>query len=146
MNNNEVGNTTLQQMPKKKMLLFTGLTIILVIMVIIGLSARTTINDAKSVLSYNSMKYYTHEDGVVTATIPLADGTMFGTQNHLVVSKMEKKFGTPSHEELVKMCADARDYNKKESKMFYKGNIEIKISPLKMKNSTLAIYVTIKEN
>ena len=65
MNNNEVGNTTLQQMPKKKMLLFTGLTIILVIMVIIGLSARTTINDAKSVLSYNSMRYYTHEDGVL---------------------------------------------------------------------------------
>lgn len=131
---------------KKKIKIFVSVIVgVILLFVCLNVFSQPTMEDAKKILSYNSMSY-SYDDGIATAMIPLSDGTMFGNENTLVISKMEKKFGTPSHTELIQMCADARDYSSPKEKTFKKGNLEIEISTVPMKNSTLMIFVEIQES
>ena len=103
-----------------------------------------TLDDAYKLLSKNSMPC-TYENGVVSTMIPLSDGTLYGTQNTLVVSEMEAAFGTPSHSDLLQLCAFARDYKVVQEKHYISGDLYISISTVPMTNDTLMVSVHVEE-
>ena len=100
-----------------------------------------TMSDAKEILS---PYYMNDDDGSIWAWIRISTNGV-NEEHSYIFDELEEKFGTPSFDEIKQICKDLKYRNISKDKTTKKGNIEIIISPIPTKDSSLMVSVTVKE-
>ena len=105
-----------------------------------GGNKEPTMSDAKEILS---PYYMDNDDGSIYAWIRISTNGV-NEEHSYIFDELEEKFGTPSFDEIKQICKDLKYYNIKNAKTTKKGNVEIVISPIPTKDSSLMVSITVK--
>ncbi len=106
-----------------------------------GGNKEPTMFDAKEILS---PYYMENDDGSIGAWIRISTNGV-NEEKSYIFDELEEKFGTPSFDEIKQNCKDLKYHNIRNDKTTKKGNVEIVISPIPTKDSSLMVSITVKE-
>lgn len=100
-----------------------------------------TMSDAKEILS---PYYMIDDDGSIWAWFRISTNGV-NEEYSYIFDELEEKFATPSFDEIKQICKDLKYRNIRNDKTTKKGNVEIVISPIQTKDSSLMVSITVKE-
>ena len=100
-----------------------------------------TMSDAKEILK---PYYMEDDDGSIWAWIRISTNGV-NEEKSYIFDELKEKFGTPSFDEIKQICQDLKYRDIRNEKTTQKGNVEIVISPIPTKDSSLMVSITIKE-